>query len=158
MEDRMSAHKHSEPFLSFRLFGVILLFAVGVFTITQPYLGIYEGSTVEFLSWLHGIGFVFVFHSILLLVAHVFHKAEDKESFGLSIIFSSIYFIMLFRLFSTPETVPIASYESDQWALLEDSEFKESLVRILVGSVMAMVLLGIVHSFRHLIPALKKSR
>jgi hypothetical protein len=132
----------------FRLLGIALLFVAGGFTFSQRYLGIYANAPEEFLRWLHVMGIIMIFHSIILFAADFLNKAKAKESVAIGIIFSSIYLFMTYRLFDDPLSVPIVSYREEHFVLLQDNEFKETVVRVVLGSAMALMAISVLNNLR----------
>lgn len=144
--------REASPFvLLSRLVGSALLFLAGILIYSQTHLGIYETADPEFLGWLKVTGVAFMFHSVLLFVAHFMGLADQKEGAGLSIVFNAVYFIQLYRLFANPEMVPVLGFNEGQAYLIEDSEFMDLLVKIVVGTVLLFILINVVGHLKTLV-------
>lgn len=128
-----------------RTLGILLLLAVGIFIATQPYLGIYAGADPAFLSWLAAMGFLMVVHGVALFVMYVLRRSSDRETCTAALLFSLIYLFMVYRLFASPELVPIPAQEEGRFVLLNDSEFKDRVVRVILGAVLAIQGLAVLH-------------
>ena len=144
--------REASPFvLLTRLVGSALLFLAGILVYSQTHLGLYETADPEFLAWLKVTGIAFMFHSALLFAAHFLGLADQKEGVGLSVVFNAVYFIQLYRLFASPELVPIIAYNEGQAYLMEDSEFLDILVKIVVGSVLVFIVINVVGHLKTLV-------
>jgi hypothetical protein len=146
----MRAQGVSSFVLLSRLVGAVLLFLAGILVYTQTHLGIYETADPDFLAWLKVTGIVFIFHSILLFAAHFLGLADQKEGLGLSIVFNAVYFIQLYRLFANPEIVPVIAYNENQAYLLEDSDLRSLLVKIVVGAVLVFTIVTVIGHLKSL--------
>jgi|GEM_PF-3702072 len=142
----MSAFKPPQEHAVSRFIGILAIFMAGIVICAHPYPGIYADVSDDFMKWQNAIGIIMIIHSVILFVAYVLRKANEKESVAISIVFTAIYAIMVYRLFNAPEIVPVLSYDKDKLRLLEDSEFKDSAVRIVLGSMMALMAFTIGHS------------
>ncbi len=141
-----------------KIFGTVLMFAMGILITTQSNLGIYAESDPDFLKWLRAMGIAVIFHSIVLFAAHVLGFAKEKESMAIGIIFNAIYMVMIFWLFRSPEIVPVIAFTEGQAFLMEDSEVTHFVVRVILGSILLFMGISIIQSLGILIFHSRKKR
>jgi hypothetical protein len=150
MEGAMRAQTTSPLTLLFRLGASGALLLSGLLVYSQSHLGIYQTADPDFLRWLKPLGITMVFHGILLFTTAFLGLTDRMEGIGISIIFNSIYFILLYQLFSQPEMAPVLAYNNDQAYLLEDSDFKHLLVRAVVGAVLLFIVVTVVGDIKQI--------
>jgi cytochrome bd-type quinol oxidase subunit 2 len=135
----MSAFKSDPNRTITEFIGIVIMLVAGVLIRAHPYPSIYSDVSEDFVNWQNAVAIVMIIHSIILFVAYGLRKANEKESIAISVVFMAIYLMMTLRLFDNPDIVPVLSYSKDKLHLLEDSEFKDSAVKLALGGIMAIM-------------------
>jgi len=143
--------KHTEPTAfakALRLTGTVILFLFGILFFSQSHLGVYGTSSLEFLVWLRYVGIGFLAHSALLFAAFVLKKANEREGIAIAVIFHALYFILMYHLFARPSIVPVAAFHGDNAYLMEDTDVKNTLVKIIVGFILVFIMLTLFQNIK----------